>query len=260
MAVALVAVAPLAIAMALSDDPGDPRAVAVYATAPAVACLGVLIAVTRVRTRRRSTRGVRLSTPEEAPVPGLALPYRRDVAVLGALVGGYACALGVGLVLAGLLGVTRSGPSGAVVALGGVALVGATAPALLAVARGRLRRGVVVLTPERIIHRSWAFDLSGTWDQVIAVAPAGEGRPTVLVTMMRSARSDDPGRALVRTRTGPSAASRLAPHIAIEVSSVDLDPVLLLETVRFYASHPAARVELGTQDAVARVRQGDVIA
>jgi hypothetical protein len=260
MAVVFLAIAPLAAAMALSDDPADPRAVVVYLTSPAVVCLGALVVQTRVRLRRQDTGRIRLSTPPESSAPGLVIPYRRDVAVLWVLIGGYACALGVALLLIGLVAVTTRGTAGLPLLFAGLALATATAPALFAVARGRLRRGVLVLTPERIIHRSWAFDISGAWDQVVAVTPAGGDRPTVLVTMMRMHQTGVSSEgATVRTRTAPTAAARLAPHIAIEATSVHLDPVLLLETLRFYAAHADARSELGTARAVARVRRGDVL-
>ncbi len=37
--------------------------------------------------------------------------------------------------------------------------------------RGTLRRGVVILTSEQVIHRSWMFDSWCSWDDVLAVEP-----------------------------------------------------------------------------------------
>lgn len=267
IAVVLALLVPLAVAMAVSDDPSDPRALVVYVAAPAALGLAVLVLRTRVRRRRPRTGRVRVSLPAESPTPGLAVPYRTDVAVLWVAVAAYVCVLGVALVVAGAAGWGSGVAAPLPTLLLGVLLVAATAPALVAVVRGRLRPGVLVLTPAGVVHRSWGDDLSGPWARVTGVVPSGGPAPAVLVTMATAAATgpDAPaaglpgsGSPVVRTRTAGSTGRKLAPHIAVDTTATDLDPVLLLETVRFYAAHPDRRAELGTPAAVERVRTGDL--
>jgi hypothetical protein len=49
---------------------------------------------------------------------------------------------------------------------------------------------------------------------------------------------------------------RLAADITLPVRTLDIDPALLLEALRYYHQHPQARDELATQAGLARVRHG----
>jgi hypothetical protein len=49
---------------------------------------------------------------------------------------------------------------------------------------------------------------------------------------------------------------RLAADITLPVRTLDIDPALLLEALRYYHQHPQARVELATQAGLARLQHG----
>jgi hypothetical protein len=49
---------------------------------------------------------------------------------------------------------------------------------------------------------------------------------------------------------------RLAADITLPVRTLDIDPALLLEALRYYHQHPRARAELATQAGLARVQHG----
>jgi hypothetical protein len=49
---------------------------------------------------------------------------------------------------------------------------------------------------------------------------------------------------------------RLAADITLPIRTLDLDPALLYEALRYYHQHPQARAELATQDGLARLQHG----
>ena len=49
---------------------------------------------------------------------------------------------------------------------------------------------------------------------------------------------------------------RLAADITLPVRTLDIDPALLYEALRYYHQHPQARAELATQDGLARLQHG----
>jgi hypothetical protein len=49
---------------------------------------------------------------------------------------------------------------------------------------------------------------------------------------------------------------RLAADITLPIRTLDLDPALLYEALRYYHQHPRARAELATQDGLARLQHG----
>ena len=49
---------------------------------------------------------------------------------------------------------------------------------------------------------------------------------------------------------------RLAADITLPIRTLDIDPPLLYEALRYYHQHPQARAELATQDGLARVQHG----
>jgi hypothetical protein len=49
---------------------------------------------------------------------------------------------------------------------------------------------------------------------------------------------------------------RLAADITLSIRTLDIDPPLLYEALRYYHQHPEARDELATQNGLARVRHG----
>jgi hypothetical protein len=49
---------------------------------------------------------------------------------------------------------------------------------------------------------------------------------------------------------------RLAADITVPIRTLDIDPALLYEALRYYHQHPQARAELATEDGLARVQHG----
>jgi hypothetical protein len=49
---------------------------------------------------------------------------------------------------------------------------------------------------------------------------------------------------------------RLAADLTVPIRTLDIDPPLLLQALRYYHQHPRARAELATQAGLARIRHG----
>jgi hypothetical protein len=49
---------------------------------------------------------------------------------------------------------------------------------------------------------------------------------------------------------------RLAADITLPIRTLDIDPPLLYEALRYYHQHPQAWAELATQDGLARMQHG----
>jgi hypothetical protein len=49
---------------------------------------------------------------------------------------------------------------------------------------------------------------------------------------------------------------RLAADLSLPIRTLDIDPPLLYQALRYYHQHPRARAELATQAGVARVQHG----
>lgn len=253
----LIALVLVAIAMVVQGDRSDPRVVVVVTCTPIVLALAAIVLRSDVRRRRSSVEAVRQSTADESAVPGLALPYRRDVAYLWLFIAGYLM-VGSGVLLAGGVALLAQGrPGGPAAAVIGAALLAAVVPGLISAVRQPPSRRILVLTPEGIRHRSARSDTSVGWTQVLGIAPTGGRTTMVLVTVASPADTTAVVSAARRGLTGLD--RRLSPHLVIDASTIDLDPVLLLETLRYYAARPAARAELGTATALDRVRNGGVV-
>jgi hypothetical protein len=207
------------------------------------------------------------------------LPRRHRVAVPAAV------DVGEGVVGAIGLPASASYPVGVVVAAGGLAVF-CTGMALLAQGIGRvvagssaLLIGVVVVTlaalrgstgPRLLLSPNVVLLVAGKaswtvpWPAIAAVrafdatahGPAGSVRVPFVGLVV------DPPEA---TRVGDGFARRMrAPvrkgdvDIYFPVRSLDVDPLLVYWTLRFYAAHPADRVELGDGRALRRVHGRDL--
>lgn len=185
---------------------------------------------------------------------GLLLPSRqtaRAAAVVLILVGAGLAALS-GLLLAG---------DGVIAVLGGVVLgllgVLLLAAGLFALVRSRSRKVGIVLTPDHVVLNWVRPAVRLPWDGVREIRP-------LVLRMGRSGASptrhyvgvvaDDP--ALVGPRMRKVGA-RFGPDVAcaVAMSSVDVDQLVVLHTLRFYRDNPDARAELAGEAAVVRVRE-----
>jgi len=261
VALGLGAVVLVTFALLATEGGDDSRVLVGLALLPALVALMILVIQTAVRRRMRSTAEVRALGRAETAEAGILLPYRRDVAILRLFITAWLALLGVVLLVGGLVlaGTTAASSAGLGAVLVGGAIIAVTMPVVAAVLRGRIRRGAVILTPEGVTHRSWTFDIETRWAEVIAVLPGGGRENHVLVTAAAPSGTSRSGRLTVRSKAWREPEMRLAPHVAIRVADVSVDPVLLLHTLRFYAERPDMRHELGSQAGVDRIRRGDVV-
>jgi hypothetical protein len=141
-------------------------------------------------------------------------------------------------------------PQAAVVVFGLIGLVLASPLAL--VAAGRLRPGKLVLSPQGIYQRGMTFSSFLPWESLAGVKAVYNGRPYVLLIAYSNAPWER--QQLVKLWK----VDKLPPTPMIEVNcmSMAIDPDLLYWLLKFYVENPAARGELGTEDAVRRTRLG----
>lgn len=139
----------------------------------------------------------------------------------------------------------------------GLALAVAGVPCVLFlvdVALGRVRAGSLVLGPDGIRQRGWAFESYLPWVSVAEVRAVHRGCPETWV---------EGGGAAAWARRRTSVVCRLdglpdVPRLEIDSRRFDIDPVLLHHTIGFYLRHPQLRGELATDRAAARIRAGRV--
>jgi hypothetical protein len=224
--------------------------------APLLFGVAAIVVITRLRLRDRSTADVHTGHIDEVGEDGLVIPYSRS---LGAV---YVVILAVSLLFFAVIAVAS------VVALadefyGGLAFQAVVmlgfslyvARFVLDVARKRLVRGAVVLTPNGVYHRSWAFDSFLTWEQIESVAAGRGGGQLVSLTAQDDAEPQVRSRSLFWKQPE----YKQLPHTAISGRYLAIDPALAFHTLRFYWATPDARPELGTDTAVERLREGDVV-
>lgn len=245
------------------DSARDGRALIMLGIAPAVVAIGVVIAMQHLVPRRFSAAAVRTSPADEWPVPGLAFPYRRGLAIARAVAAVVVLVLGVVLLLAGVLGLAR-GMGGAVAALllGVIAVVGAAGP-LVPVVTGRWLRAAVILTPDGVVHRSPAGDVVVPWVAVIDVVPVGAVPAGIAIVCRPSTDTAAPigpavsgdgsqPRSARRRRRWLDPTARFLPDVVVPGLDLAVHPVLALRLARFYAHHSELRDELGTSSAITR--------
>jgi hypothetical protein len=131
----------------------------------------------------------------------------------------------------------------------------------LVVRRGWGRRWRVLLTPSAVVIAMGGARTVVPWEAIRQV------RATEVTTHVRGVAVREP---LVgidvsdpqAIQTGPLERlllplnRRLAADITLPIRTLDIDPALLYEALRYYHLHPQARDELATQDGLARMRYG----
>jgi hypothetical protein len=127
--------------------------------------------------------------------------------------------------------------------------------------RGWGRRWRVLLAPSAVVIAAGGARTVVPWEAIQQV------RATEVTTYARGVRISEP---LVgidvsepqAIQTGPLERlllplnRRLAADITLPIRTLDIDPPLLYEALRYYHQHPQARAELATQDGLARVQHG----
>lgn len=113
-----------------------------------------------------------------------------------------------------------------------------------------VRNGFIELDHDGIHHRGWAFDVRVRWDEIFGVRMTSGRFPSVVVTMGEYAKPDN------RYTTRLYRVEHLwTKHqmLVFDCRAIHIHPLALLEWIRFYVDHPAARVELGTEAAANRL-------
>lgn len=134
---------------------------------------------------------------------------------------------------------------------------------VVSIARGRARRGEVLLTHQGLEYRPRARTHFVAWEMLQvdgnelaarAVQPEhAPGGPVIRVRRRRSVLSL-PQRMLMMTFVGDPSRP-----LFVHVSTLAGDPVQLLHALAWYAQHPERRVELADGRALARVSEGRAV-
>jgi hypothetical protein len=132
---------------------------------------------------------------------------------------------------------------------------------VLVARRGWGRKWRLLLTPSAVVIAAGGARTVVPWEAIKQV------RATEVTTYVRGVTVREPLVGidlgdLEAIQTGPLERlllpfqRRLAADIALPVRTLDIDPQLLYEALRYYHQHPRARAELATQDGLARIRHG----
>ncbi|MGH3623057.1 MAG: hypothetical protein ACRDQ5_14885 [Sciscionella sp.] len=220
--------------------------------------IGDLI-ITRLRLRRRDAAKAHCGPVAELGEIGLVLPYSRPLAVIYTV--GLVFLLLVFLLLftSALLVVAADGTHNLIdliqAVLSGVLTLAAAAQ-VLDLARRKLRRGQLALTPSGVYHDGWSFSCFVPWEDVMYVSARDGDGPVIALATADTDRQWY--RRRTRLRRPPEMA--YAPNIGIQARYLTVDPALAYHALRFYRAHPDARAELGTVTGAQRVRSGTVVA
>jgi hypothetical protein len=208
---------------------------------------GVAVIVARTFPRS-SARGVGLAMDDDG-TPVLCIRQSRSRQVFGGiallLFGAASLLVGVSLfVYSGSISVRAVLLTAAGAYLAGKVLVAAAVGAPLA----ELRLG-----PETVRLRTITTRVTATWDDIIAVEPAGAAERRRL-DLAALDMQQEAGRL---SWTPPWRARRKVVRI-VEIQCVlfPIDPVRLYRLLDFYWADPRARAELGTEASLRRVRDG----
>jgi hypothetical protein len=224
--------------------------------APLLFGVAGIVVITRLRLRDRSTTDVHSGHIDEVDEDGLVIPYSRSLGVVYVVILAVSLLFFAAIAVASVVALTDEFYGG--LAFQSVVMLGFSlylARFVVDVARKRLVRGSVVLTPNGIYHRSWAFDSFLTWEQIESVSAGRTGGQLISVT------TEDDAEPQVRSRSlfWKQPEYKQLPHTAISGRYLSIDPALAFHTLRFYGTTPEARPELGTDTAIQRLRDGDVV-
>jgi hypothetical protein len=234
----------------------DSRAYLLVVAAPLLFGVAGIVTITRLRLRSRPAAAVHSGHVDEVGEDGLVIPYSRPLGAVYVVVMAVTLLGFVIIAVVTVVALIEAADWGLVMqAVVMVGFAGYLAWFVTEVVRRRLVRGAVTLTRHGIYHRSWAFDSFLRWDQVVSVSAGRMDGQFITVA------SDDNAQPQVRRRSRfwQQPEYKLLPHTAVSGRYLSIDPALAFHALRFYATTPAARAELGTETAVQRVRAGRVL-
>ncbi|PKV93970.1 hypothetical protein ATK30_4833 [Amycolatopsis echigonensis] len=257
---ALLTVGGIAVAVStFGSGPSDPRSGVIILATPLFLGVALDVLLTRLLTSARGARGVRTGQVPEVGEPGLLVPYSATLTTIHVAAAVVCFALFAVLGIAAAAVVASQGAHGnagaAVIAIVCLVCVISLIVSGVLVLRGKLRRGVLALTPRGVYHCSWSFSTYADWDTIMYVGAADANGPIIELA------TTDSGERWYRRRTRLRRQPELAfnPHIGIQARLLSADPALVYQTLRFYQRNPQARTELGTEAAVQRVRTRAVV-
>lgn len=229
------------------EGAGLGRVASVLGLIALVAALGYLLAFAFLPGRRYAdvrTRGGATAVPESLPAMVCAW-------------GAIACsALFILAVIALGLSGERAGAVGPLVLGAGVLVL--AVPTVVGVMNGRVRRGGVVLDPERVSIASWNTTRSIAWDDVVGVRLVAEPRRSLVLTA-RDDASIVSSRGAVGPGEQPTGAVPLGTHeTSLSLAHAGADGALLAGAVELYRTRPELRAELGTPTAADRLKSRDL--
>jgi hypothetical protein len=256
---ALLSVGGLALAVTgRGADRGAGAAIALFF----LACL--LTAPLFAPGRRRGHLRLETVRVGGRPERGVVVPYSgvRTAVVLGATACLALAMLGL-VVFADAFADDPGASPWPVRLVGGVGVVFFGVGGFMVARRGWGRRWRVLLTPSAVVIAM------GGARTVVPWAAIQQVRATEVTTSVRGATVSEPlvGIDLSDPRaisTGPLERlllplnRHLAADITLPIRTLDIDPPLLYEALRYYHQHPEARAELATQDGLARMRGGQL--
>lgn len=118
------------------------------------------------------------------------------------------------------------------------------------VALGLFRRGYILLTPDGVYQRGWTFESQVPWRGFVGMKAGYHDGLRVLLFV--AGNSDWKRRQIAKLwkqdKLPPSA------MMDLNCNALDADPSLLYQTLQFYLDNPQARVELGTEAGLRRVK------
>lgn len=242
----------LAGAAAVAARMGEPAVVVAFAGAAVLLALvtGGTARLLRVRRRWRPDA----VTPHELRPgePGVRIRYSGWwfgwLVALVVAVTGYAGAALVGSLRSDLLPDELAGRA-AVFAVVGVVAIPYCGWFLWEVARGRVARGQVVLTPTGVHHRGLVHEEFVAWESMVAVAAVDDRGPVIAITT-------GPGGRQWRRTSRVSLQRRPADPLALTIHGrvLAVDSAVLYHALRHYHAHPDHRSELATAAGVTRIR------
>jgi len=241
--------------LALSD--GDYRGVILLLGSPFMLLLAVNGFAMRFRMRQRAAESVDFTESAASEERGVRLPY-------GAVVWSFYCLWPVVMIIffgpffvASLSNIATNPRDVETLIQSGVTgfATGYASCFVVDLFRRRLRRGMIVLSPVGVYHRSWSFDSFFPWESVHYVDAGEADGPLVELAIM-------PGRGSWYRRISKlwkQAELAFDPNMAVPGKWLSVDPALLYWALRYYHEHPEARGELAGTAGVQRLHCGAVL-
>lgn len=119
----------------------------------------------------------------------------------------------------------------------------------------RLAPGKVILSPAGVYHRSLTSTHFIPWYAIVAVSAFWLGTPVIAV---KAYPSEDTRVRCYMGRFG-SGEVQFLPIMVIRTAWLAADPVTVYHALSFYHAHPDLRAELGTPNAIHRIRNGRAV-